>query len=152
MLTGLNTAEETFIRYTEAELNGFATELGKVVAGTADLSKVKFMSPEYRDLLAAFRSNTDDTKLMLTLCNDIPKSVFREKDYDRVLNVVFDPHMFPVDIDTMCQTNEGYTLVQSLWASGQLYEGKDGQGILRTYKRDANYVIDQHFVSVELIQ
>ena len=152
MLTGLNTAEETFIRYTEAELNGFATELGKVVAGTADLSKVKFMSPEYRDLLAAFRSNTDDTKLMLTLCNDIPKSVFREKDYDRVLNVVFDPHMFPVDIDTMVQTNEGYTLVQSLWASGQLYEGKDGQGILRTYKRDANYVIDQHFVSVELIQ
>lgn len=152
MLTGLNTAEETFVRYTEAELNGFATELGKVVAGTADLSKVKFMSPEYRDLLAAFRSNADDTKLMLTLCNDIPKSVFREKDYDRVLNVVFDPHMFPVDIDTMVQTNEGYTLVQSLWASGQLYEGKDGQGIPHTYKRDANYVIDQHFVSVELIQ
>ena len=110
------------------------------------------MSPEYRDLLSAFRSNTDDTKLMLTLCNDIPKSVFREKDYDRVLNVVFDPSKFPVDIDTMCQTNEGYTLVQSLWASGQLYEENNGEGIPTVYKRNANFVIDQHFVSVELVQ
>jgi hypothetical protein len=89
---------------------------------------------------------------MLTLCNDIPKSVFREKDYDRVLNVVFDPSKFPVDIDTMCQTNEGYTLVQSLWASGQLYEENNGEGTPTVYKRNANFVIDQHFVSVELVQ
>ena len=151
MLTGLNITEETFVRYTEAELNGFTAELGKVAAGTADLSKVKFMSPEYRDLLTAFRSNTDDTKLMLTLCNDIPKSVFREKDYDRVFNIVFDPSKFPVDIETMCQTNEGYTLVQSLWSSDQLYEVESG-GEKVYYKRSPNFVIDQHFISVELVQ
>ena len=109
------------------------------------------MSPEYRDLLTAFRSNTDDTKLMLTLCNDIPKSVFREKDYDRVFNIVFDPSKFPVDIETMCQTNEGYTLVQSLWASDQLYEVESG-GEKVYYKRSPNFVIDQHFISVELVQ
>jgi hypothetical protein len=59
----------------------------KIPLRTADLTKVKFMSAEYKDLLETFKNNPDDVKLMLTLCNDIQKTVFREKEYDRTFNL-----------------------------------------------------------------
>lgn len=147
MTTGLNTNEETFISYTEAETTQFTTELKKVELGTADLTKIKFMAPEYKELLTAFQSNPDDAKLMLTLCNDIPKSVFRQKDYDRIYNIWFDINRFPVDINTMNQTKDGKALLQRLGNTGQLYTSGN-----ETYKTQENLVLDSYFVNVELVQ
>jgi hypothetical protein len=144
--TGLNTSEETFIAYTEAETAQFVSEMEKISLGTADLTKVKFMAPEYRDLLTAFQSNQDDTKLMLTLCNDIRKSVFRQKEYDRVFNILYDINMFPVDVDAMSQTDEGHALLQQLSNGGRLYTMRN-----ETYKKPESLMLDSYFINVELV-
>jgi len=149
--TGLNTSEETFISYTEEETTQFVTEMQKIQLGTADLTKVKFMTPEYRDLLTAFQSNQDDAKLMLTLCNDIPKSVFRQKDYDRVFNIMYGTDRFPVDVNAMSQTKETNAVLQKLANSGQLYTWNN-----ETYKvvnqTTDSLSLDSYFINVELVR
>jgi len=145
--TGLNTSEETFISYTEAETTRFVTEMQKIQLGTADLTKVKFMTPEYRDLLAAFQANQDDSKLMLTLCNDIPKTVFRQKDYDRVFSILYDIDRFPIDTNAMRQTFEGDALLQKLVSTGQTYT-YNGE----TYKVSESLLLDSYFINVELVR
>jgi hypothetical protein len=123
----------------------------KIQLGTADLTKVKFMTPEYRDLLTAFQSNQDDAKLMLTLCNDIPKSVFRQKDYDRVFNIMYGTDRFPVDVNAMSQTKETNAVLQKLANSGQLYTWNN-----ETYKvvnqTTDSLSLDSYFINVELVR
>jgi len=145
--TGLNTSEETFISYTEAETTQFVTEMQKIQLGTADLTKVKFMTPEYRELLSAFQASQDDLKLMLTLCNDIPKTVFRQKDYDRVFNILYDIDRFPIDTNAMSQTFEGDALLQKLVNTGQTYTNNG-----ETYKKSEGLLLDSYFINVELVR
>jgi hypothetical protein len=147
MATGLNTGEETFIKYTQSEISVFTKELAKVTLGTADLTRVKFMPPEYGDLLNAFRSNTANTKLMLSLCNDIPSVVFREKEYDRVFNLMIDPADFALDINAMLQQLNGKEYLGYLWGSRELYE--EGGEVYKVY---SDFNIDQYFVNVEIIK
>lgn len=151
LTTGLNAGEETFISYTEEETTQFVTEMQKIQLGTADLTKVKFMAPEYRELLKAFQSDHDDAKLMLTLCNDIPKSVFRQKDYDRVLNIMYATDRFPVDVNAMSQTKETNALLQKLASGGQLYTWDN-----ETYKAAGGSIdslsLDSYFINVELVR
>jgi len=147
MSTGLNTAEETFIKYTQSEISVFTSELAKMPLGTADLTKVKFMTPEYGDFLNSFRGNMANTKLMLGLCNDIPNTVFREKEYDRVFNLMVDPADFAVDTNSMLQQLNGKEYLGYLWGSGELYE-EAGE----IYKKYSDFNIDQYFVNVEIIK
>ena len=151
LATGLNTSEETFISYTEEETALFVAEMQKISLGTADLTKIKFMTPEYRDLLTAFQINQDDAKLMLTLCNDIPKSVFRQKDYDRVFNIMYSVDRFPVDVNAMSQTKETNAVLQKLANSGQLYTWNN-----ETYKAadptTDSLSLDSYFINVELVR
>lgn len=147
LLTGLNTAEETYIKYSQNEINTFNTELGKIGSGAADLSKVKLMSPEYKTLLDQFKDKLDDVKLMLTLCNDIPGTVFREKEYDRTYTIMFDSDKFPIDVEAMSKTVEGKEMLGLMYSSNQVYtEGNE------LYKYSEDFVIDQYFINVELIQ
>lgn len=145
--TGLNTSEETFISYTEAETTQFVTEMQKIQLGTADLTKVKFMTPEYRELLSTFQTSQDDLKLMLTLCNDIPKTVFRQKDYDRVFSILYDIDRFPIDTNAMSQTFEGDALLQKLVNTGQTYTSNG-----ETYKKSEGLLLDSYFINVELVR
>lgn len=149
MVTGLNTSEETFIAYSQDETKQFVNEMKKIELGTADLTKIKLMSPEYQGLLTAFQNNHDNAKLMLTLCNDIPKTVFRQKAYDRVFNILFDINLFPVDTDAMSQTNEGDALLQQLADKGMLYTA--GYPEHQTYKKPENLLLDSYFINVELV-
>ena len=143
----MNTSEETFISYTEEETTQFVTEMQKIQLGTADLTKVKFMTPEYRELLSAFQASQDDLKLMLTLCNDIPKTVFRQKDYDRVFNILYDIDRFPIDTNAMSQTFEGDALLQKLVNTGQTYTNNG-----ETYKKSEGLLLDSYFINVELVR
>lgn len=147
--TGLNTSEETFISYTEAETTQFITEMQKIQLGTADLTKVKFMTPEYRDLLAAFQDDRDYSKLMLTLCNDITKTVFRQKDYDRVFNIMYGTDKFPIDVNAMSQKRETNALLQTLANTNQLYTDNN-----ETYKiaEDNSLLLDSYFINVEIVR
>lgn len=147
LLTGLNTSEETFIKYNQNEINGFMGELNKTASGTADYSKVKLMSPEYKKVLDLFKSNPDDLKLMLTLCNDIPSSVFREKEYDRTYTIMFDVDRFPLDINSMNQTPQGRETLGLLWSMNKIYNDSG-----EVYKRPDDFLMDQYFINVELIQ
>lgn len=150
LTTGLNLTEETFIKYTQRETDRFVKELRAMSTGVDrfDASKTKLMSAEYAELLSRFVGNSDDLKLMLTLCNDIRASVFREKEYDRVLNVLFDVDEFPVDVEATNSTDEGKGALELLYSSGRLYEGSDGQ----TYKVGDEFKLDQYFITVELVQ
>lgn len=147
--TGLNTSEETFISYTEAETTQFVTEMQKIQLGTADLTKIKFMTPEYRDLLAAFQDDRDYSKLMLTLCNDITKTVFRQKDYDRVFNIMYGADRFPIDVNAMSQKRETNALLQTLTNTNQLYTDNN-----ETYKiiDDNSLLLDSYFINVEIVR
>jgi hypothetical protein len=147
MLTGLNASEETFIAYTEAETTAFTSEMAKIPAGTADLTKIKFMAPEYRDLLVAFQNQRDDQKLMLSICNDIPKTVFRKKMFDRTFNILVNVNDFPIDVNAMNQTPEGVIVLQQLRRAGRL-QTLHGE----TYKTPDDLVLDSYFINVELVQ
>jgi hypothetical protein len=147
MVTGLNVSEETFISYFENETTTFTEEMAKIPLGTADLTKVKFMTPEYRELLNAFKNNQDDTKMMLTLCNDITKTVFRQKQYDRTYNIMFDTDKFAVDTNAMSQNKEGNALLQQLTNEDRLYQ-VNGE----TYKKPDDLMLDLYFINVEIIQ
>ena len=147
LLTGLNTSEETYVKYSQSEINTFTTELGKVGLGTADLSKVKLMSQEYKTILDQFKDKLDDIKLMLTLCNDIPSTVFREKEYDRTYTIVFDTDKFPIDVDAMNKTAEGKEALGLMHSSNEVYVENN-----ELYKRSEDFVIDQYFINVELMQ
>lgn len=147
IVTGLNTSEETFIAYTQEETTQFVAEMEKIPLGTADLTKVKFMAPEYRDLLTAFQNNQDDVKLMLTLCNDIPKTVFRQKDYDRVYNIMYDINAFPIDVNAMKQTKDGAELYNTLINTNRVYESNG-----EAYKKPEQLVLDSYFINVELVR
>ncbi len=147
LLTGLNTSEETYIKYSQNEINTFNTELGKIAFGNADLSKVKLMSPEYKALLDEYSDKLDDVKLMLTLCNDIPSAVFREKEYDRTYTIMFDADKFPIDVDAMSKTADGKETLGIMHSSGEVYVENN-----EFYKRSEEFVIDQYFINVELMQ
>jgi len=147
MVTGLNVSEETFIAYSENETTTFTNEMAKIPLGTADLTKVKFMTPEYRELLNAFKNNQDDTKMMLTLCNDITKTVFRQKQYDRTYNIMFDIDKFAIDTNAMSQNQQGNDLLQQLTNEGRLYQSNG-----ETYKTSDDLVLDSYFTNVEIIQ
>ena len=147
MVTGLNVSEETFVSYLESETTTFTNEMAKIPLGTADLTKVKFMTPEYRELLNAFKNNQDNTKMMLTLCNDITKTVFRQKQYDRTYNIMFDIDKFAVDTNAMSQNKEGNALLQQLTNQGRLYQSNG-----ETYKTSDDLVFDSYFINVEIIQ
>lgn len=148
MLTGLNTSEETFISYTQEETATFTKEMKNMALGTADLTKIKFMSPEYRDLLKAFSGNRDDTELMLTLCNDIPKTVLRQKDYDRTFNILFDVDKFEIDTNAMGQTTEGQQQLELLHSTNRTFTDIDGG----QYKVAEPFLLDEYFINVELVR
>ena len=147
MVTGLNASEETFISYLENETAMFTEEMAKIPLGTADLTKVKFMTPEYRELLNTFKTNQNDTKMMLTLCNDITKTVFRQKQYDRTYNIMFDIDKLAVDTNAMSQNKEGNALLQQLTNEGRLYQANG-----ETFKTSDELVLDSYFINVEIIQ
>ena len=149
MVSGLNASEETFIKYTEQETNRFANEMAKLSNSSADLSKLKLMSTEYSALLNVFRNNPDDVKLMLTLCNDIPSAVFREKQYDRVFNLLFDVDDFPIDRVAMSRSVEGKILLELLHQNNRLSENPLNN---ETYKLPDEFTIDQYFINVELVR
>lgn len=150
LVTGLNLSEETFINYTPRETSRFTKELLAMSKGESfEPTMVKLMSPEYGELLSRFLSNPDELKLMLTMCNDIRSTVFRGKEYDRVVHVLFDADKFPVDVEAMNSTEEGRSAMGLLHSTGMLYEDSSTG---ETYRVGTDFTLDQYFITVELEQ
>lgn len=161
LLTGMNITEETFIQYTEAETRGFIAALRSLSTGAPNFTGVKLMSPVYQGLLAAFANSDDDFKLMLTLCNDIPSSVFREKQYDRTFMVMVDVDKFAIDENAMKQTPAGANMLSEMRLKNRIlsshtsyHDNLTGQRVQNTnlYKTPDNFIMDQYFAEVELVQ
>jgi hypothetical protein len=161
LLTGMNITEETFIQYSEAETRGFIAALRSISTGTRNFTGVKLMSSVYQGLLAAFADSPDDFKLMLTLCNDIPKSVFREKQYDRTFMMMVDVDNFEIDENAMKQTTAGANMLSEMRLKNRIissnasyYNSFTGQLVRNTklYKTPDNFIMDQYFAEVELVQ
>jgi hypothetical protein len=148
LLTGLNISEETFIRYSETEMSKFLEALRSLKTSNPNYLGVKLMTPEYRELLASFSNDPDNFKLALTLCNDIPSSVFRQKQFDRVLTIAFDVDKFVVDENQMRQTNATQTILSTMTAQNRLTRGYDGN----LYKVKDNFVMDQYFINAKIVQ
>lgn len=161
LLTGMNITEETFIRYTDSEMRGFITALRSLGTGAPNYAGVKFMSPVYQRLLSAFANSPDDFKLILTLCNDIPKSVFREKQYDRTFMVMIDVDKFVIDENAMKQKPASADLLSEMRLKNRIisshtsyHDNQTGVVVQNTdiYKTPDSFIMDQYFAEVELVQ
>lgn len=150
-LTGLSSDEETFIDHSETESSMMAEALSAVIASsttrgaTPDLFGVKNISPEYGGLLQFFhRRSLTEYKLMLSLCNDIRASVFRQKQYDRTFNLFVDVDSFEIDA-----TQTGVHLMSALRHNNKLVT--DPQTGAPTKVHD-EFIMDQYFINIELVK
>lgn len=161
LMTGMNISEEVFIEYKQEEIKRFVTAMKSLSSAAPDYTGLKLMSQEYKDLLSYYSRNSDDFKLMLTLCNDIRSSVFRQKMYDRVFTVSFDIDRFEIDENAMMQVEETKQLLSVMRSKGRLnvesssYIDPNTDELISnksTYKVPDNFIMDQYFIEVELVQ
>lgn len=152
MATGMSLDEETFISYDPTEIRRFSDSVtalasnGQNIDGAA--ATAKLMTPEYTSLLSAFATNRADVKMMLTLCNDIRSTMFRRKDFDRTFSVIVARNRFPVDIESMNQTNAGREELVRLGRAGSTITAEDGEVYVVS---DNTLVMDQYFVNIEAL-
>ncbi len=142
LATGLNPSEEVFIEYTEKETDEFSKQL---LAGNLPLSR--FMSPEYVPLLNSFPDGSDAQKVILGLTNDIPKTVLRGKEYDRVFFMAVNPDQFPIDIVAMRQNKDTQRILEGLYSSRRVVTDPITGEV---YKIPEAFSMDSYFVSVEV--
>lgn len=161
LATGLNISEEVFIEYSQEEVQRFVNAMKSLSTSNPDYTGLKLMSQEYRDLLFYYSTNSDDFKLMLTLCNDIKSSIFRQKMYDRVFTISFDIDRFEIDENAMMQVEETKQLLSVMRSKGRLntesssYIDPNTDELISnvsTYKIPDNFIMDQYFIEVELVQ
>ena len=145
-LTGLNFNEETFVEYKTQETNGFTNAMRAYQNGDNNaLLRVKNMSNSYQNLLRFF-SNKEEQKLMLTICNDIEKTILKPKMYDRTFHVLFDPNKFSINVNATRQTPGGNDCLENLLTTNQTEEMN---GLL--YRKPEIFEMVQYFISVEII-
>jgi hypothetical protein len=161
LITGMNISEEVFIEYSQEETQRFVSAMKSLATGTPNYSGLKLMSPEYNDFLKFYAGNSDDFKLMLTLCNDIKSSVFRQKMFDRVYTLCFDIDRFEVDVNAMMQVEDTKTLLSVMNTKGRLFTESSSYVDPNTeemvvnrsvYKVPDKFIMDQYFIEVELVQ
>lgn len=146
ILTGLSLTEDTFIEYSQQEIDSFKQAMESYQSGdSTSLVNVKFMFKPYQDLLNFF-TTADEKKLMLTLCNDISKNVLRQKIYDRVFHVVVDPTKFAIDINATKQNPEAAKYLENLQTTNQI-EIINGL----SYRKSESLDVSQYFINVEII-
>ena len=147
ILTGLSFIEDTFIQYTPEEITAFNTAMQEYRSGDATrLGQTKFMTNPYQQLLNLFQ-NPEQKKLMLTLCNDVSKTVLRPKLYDRVFHMVVDVNNFSVNINDTKRTEGGAQYLENLRTTNKIIQ-RDGM----FYTRNESFDISQYFINVEVIQ
>lgn len=156
IITGLNFGEESFIEYSQQEAKSFTDAMISLRTSNPNYTGIKPMSPVYKDLLTFFATNSDDLKLMLTLCNDVKKTVFRQKMYDRVFTLSFDADQFEIDENEMMQVDETKNLLNSLRSKNMVITNRDANNDVTSnvvmYKKPNELILDQYFIEVELIQ
>lgn len=145
ILTGLSFCEETFLDYQSTEIDGFANSISEYVRSNTNLQNVKIMTSPHQNFLNFFTNKTEQ-KLMLTLCNDIGKTVLKPKIYDRVFHVAFDPNKFSINVSATKQTLGGEELLTNLETTDRL---ERLNGLL--YRKPENFDVSQYFISVEII-
>jgi len=146
VLTGLSVTEDTFIEYSQQEIETFSKAMEEYQSGNQlALGITKFMSNPYQSLLNYF-ANPDEKKLMLTLCNDVSKTVLRQKLYDRVFHVVFDSKSFPININATRKNPMGAKYLENLQTTNQI-EIINGL----SYRKSEDLDISQYFINVEII-
>ena len=119
------------------------------------------MTQDYGDLLKFYSNNSDDFKLILTLCNDIKSSVFRQKMYDRVFTISFDIDRFEIDENAMMQVEDTKQLLKVMRSKNRLTtesssyvdsNTEETVSSVSTYKVPDKFIMDQYFIEVELVQ
>lgn len=145
-LTGLSLTEDTFVEYSQQEIDTFKQAMDSYQSGDSTaLGNVKFMSKPYQDLLNFF-ATADEKKLMLTLCNDISKNVLRQKLYDRVFHIVVDSTKFAIDINATKQNLAASKYLENLQTTNQI-EILNGL----SYRKSESLDVSQYFINVEII-
>jgi len=146
-LTGLSFTEDCFVEYTQQEINSFKKAMTDYQSGNrTELANVKFMVEGYQSLLNFF-TNNDEKKLMLTLCNDIAKTVLRPKLYDRTFHMIIDINDFPINIQETRKTEIGNSCLENLRTTNQTQERN---GLL--FRKNETFEISQYFINVEVIE
>lgn len=161
LATGMNVSEEVFIEYSQQEMQGFVDSMKSLSTGNPNYAGLKLMTQEYSDLLRFYSTNSDNFKLMLTLCNDINSSVFRQKMFDRVFTLSFDIDRFEIDENAMMQVEETKNLLSEMRSknrlnteSSRIVDSNTEQVVSNTstYKVPDKFIMDQYFIEVELVQ
>lgn len=145
VLTGLSFCEETFLDYQATEINDFTNSISEYVRNKTGLRNVKNMTSPHQNFLNFFTNETEQ-KLMLTLCNDISKTVLKPKMYDRVFHVAFDPNGFSINVSATKQTLGGEELLTNLETTDRV---ERLNGLL--YRKPESFDVSQYFISVEII-
>lgn len=137
-------------QFRETTSASTTVSLAKLVAEPANTNLSKLTSRSVSAIMQNFHffDHFSNTLSNVSSINSINRRVMTPKQFDRVFNIVVDPHAFEIDVPKTIETPYGKQALDLLLKHGDVVSSdSDNQSVMARFRGQANVLATQHVLS-----